>query len=586
MSAFVPIAAGGGAARGEAAGGTSAVELSGPTPESGPVSGSTPVVSASSTQSPSLVLLVIIGTLGILAYAGFLLEPASRGDWLPYAMVIAAESILISQALLSMWTILSGTYDPRDFAFHHAKGAMFRARDVQRDGLTGHPEKWPVYLDGSVTSIDVFITTYGESVEVIRRTALAAVAMRGEHLTWILDDGRSDEVRDLAAEVGARYVRRLSSGGAKAGNVNHALSISNGQFFAIFDADFVPKPDFLVETVPFFSNEQVAFVQTPQTYGNLHNVISRGAGYMQSVFYRFIQPGRNRFNAAFCVGTNVIFRRVAVDDVGGIYTDSKSEDVWTSLKLHEAGWRTIYIPMVLAVGDAPDTVEAYTKQQLRWATGGFEILLTHNPLSRRRKLNLDQRVQYLVTAAFYLSGICPLLLLLVPPLEIYFDLRPMNLSTTIVTWLLYYAGFYVMQIVLAFYTMGSFRWETLMLATASFPIYVAALVNVITGKEQKWSATGDKSKVSSPFNFMVPQVLFFVFLLLTSFVAITRDVQNGVFTLATAWNVTNTVILGSFVAAAAREARLLKRSSRLARLSARKRDTPALVPAYRQGVSA
>ena len=585
MSAFVPIAAGG-AARGEAAGGTSVVELSGPTPESGPVSGSTPVVSASSTQSPSLVLLVIIGTLGILAYAGFLLEPASRGDWLPYAMVIAAESILISQALLSMWTILSGTYDPRDFAFHHAKGAMFRARDVQRDGLIGHPEKWPVYLDGSVTSIDVFITTYGESVEVIRRTALAAVAMRGEHLTWILDDGRSDEVRDLAAEVGARYVRRLSSGGAKAGNVNHALSISNGQFFAIFDADFVPKPDFLVETVPFFSNEQVAFVQTPQTYGNLHNVISRGAGYMQSVFYRFIQPGRNRFNAAFCVGTNVIFRRVAVDDVGGIYTDSKSEDVWTSLKLHEAGWRTIYIPMVLAVGDAPDTVEAYTKQQLRWATGGFEILLTHNPLSRRRKLNLDQRVQYLVTAAFYLSGICPLLLLLVPPLEIYFDLRPMNLSTTIVTWLLYYAGFYVMQIVLAFYTMGSFRWETLMLATASFPIYVAALVNVITGKEQKWSATGDKSKVSSPFNFMVPQVLFFVFLLLTSFVAITRDVQNGVFTLATAWNVTNTVILGSFVAAAAREARLLKRSSRLARLSARKRDTPALVPAYRQGVSA
>jgi cellulose synthase (UDP-forming) len=543
-------------------------------------------VPASSTQSPSLVLLVIIGTLGILAYAGFLLEPASRGDWLPYAMVIAAESILISQALLSMWTILSGTYDPRDFAFHHAKGAMFRARDVQRDGLTGHPEKWPVYLDGSVTSIDVFITTYGESVDVIRRTAVAAVAMRGEHLTWILDDGRSDDVRALAAEVGARYVRRLSSGGAKAGNVNHALSISNGRFFAIFDADFVPKPDFLIETVPFFSNEQVAFVQTPQTYGNLHNVISRGAGYMQSVFYRFIQPGRNRFNAAFCVGTNVIFRRTAVDDVGGIYTDSKSEDVWTSLKLHEAGWRTIYIPMVLAVGDAPDTVEAYTKQQLRWATGGFEILLTHNPLSRKRKLNLDQRVQYLVTAAFYLSGICPLLLLLVPPLEIYFDLRPMNLSTTIVTWLLYYAGFYVMQIVLAFYTMGSFRWETLMLATASFPIYVAALVNVITGKEQKWSATGDKSKVSSPFNFMVPQVLFFVFLLLTSFVAITRDVQNGVFTLATAWNVTNTVILGSFVAAAGREARLLKRATRLARVASRPLETAALVPAYRQGVSA
>ena len=106
----------------------------------------------------------------------------------------------------------------------------------------------------------------------------------------------------------------------------------------------MPAPDFLFETVPFFVNSNVAFVQTPQAYGNLNNLISRGAGYMQSVFYRFIQPGRNHFNAAFCVGTNVIFRRAAIDDIGGMYTDSKSEDVWTSLMLHEHGWKTIYIP--------------------------------------------------------------------------------------------------------------------------------------------------------------------------------------------------------------------------------------------------
>lgn len=513
----------------------------------------------SKSQSPSLIMLVLVATIGILAYAAFLLNPDSRGNWLPYTMVIVAETVLILQALLSMWTILSGSQDPRDFAFHEAKGSLFRSRDVARDGHTLSPERWELHLDGRPIAVDVFITTYGESVEVIRRTASAAVAMRGAHLTWILDDGHSDEVRALAADLGTRYVRRLSSGGAKAGNVNHALSLSTGDYFVIFDADFVPEPEFLVETVPFFIDEQVAFVQTPQVYGNLHNVISRGAGYMQSVFYRFIQPGRTRFNAAFCVGTNVIFRRTAIDDVGGLYTDSKSEDVWTSLMLHERGWRTIYIPMTLAVGDAPDTVEAYTKQQLRWATGGFEILIKHNPLSPKRRLTLDQRLQYIVTASFYLTGIAPLLLLLVPPLEVFFELRPMNLSTTVVTWLLYYAGFYVMQVVLAFYTMGSFRWETLMLATASFPIYVTALVNVLIGKEQKWSATGDRSTASSPFNFMIPQVLFFVFLALTSVVAVWRDVDNGVLTLATAWNLTNTVILGSFVVAAAREARALKR---------------------------
>jgi cellulose synthase (UDP-forming) len=236
--------------------------------------------------------------------------------------------------------------------------------------------------------------------------------------------------------------------------------------------------------------------------------------------------------------------------------------VWTTLLLHERGWHTIFIPQVLAVGAAPDSVEAYTQQQLRWATGGFEILFQHNPLSPRRRLTLDQRLQYLVTGSFYFTGICPLLLLLVPPLEIFFDLRPMNLSTTVFTWLLYYAGFYVMQILLAFYTMGSFRWETLMLATASFPIYVAALVNVLVGREQKWSATGDRSRASSPFNFMIPQVLFFVFLLLTSVVAVWRDVGNGVPTLAMAWNVTNTIVLGSFVVAAGREARLQRRTRR------------------------
>ena len=344
----------------------------------------------------------------------------------------------------------------------------------------------------------------------------AALAIKGKHRTWILDDGRSDEVKALADELGCHYVRRLSSGGAKAGNINHALSIAKGDFFCVFDADFVPKPEFLVETVPFFTDTHVAFVQTPQTYGNLVNLVSRGAGYMQAVFYKFVQPGRNHFNAAFCVGTNVIYRRAAVNDIGGIYTDSKSEDVWTSLMLHERGWKTIYIPKTLAVGDAPETIEAYTKQQLRWATGGFEIMLTHNPLSPRRKLTMDQRLMYLVTATHYLTGIAPGILLIVPALEIFFDLRPVDLQIDWTTWLLFYAGFYLLQILLAFYTLGSFRWEVLMLAAVSFPIYISALLNALSGKEQKWHVTGSTTKAASPFNFIIPQVLTFVFLLLSS----------------------------------------------------------------------
>lgn len=520
-------------------------------------------------QSPTTLLIVVIALVGVLAYTSFLFNPANRGDWLPYSLVICAEVLLIGQALLSIWTILSGSQDPRDFRFHHAQKHLFDStpEPIRRQLPASSLQ---MTIDGRDASVDVFITVYGEDIAVIERTVRNAIAMRGEHTTWLLDDAKSDEVRDLAAELGVRYVRRLSNSGAKAGNVNHALSLSSARFFAIFDADFAPKLDFLVETVPFFADDNVAFVQTPQTYGNLRTLISRGAGFMQSVFYRFVQPGRNSFNAAFCVGTNVVFRRSAIDDVNGIYTDSKSEDVWTSLMLHERGWRSIYIAETLAVGDAPETIEDYTKQQMRWATGGFEILLTHNPLNPRRRLTADQRIQYFVTATHYLIGITPLILLLVPPLEIYLGLSPVNLSVSGVTWLLYYLGFYGLQVLLAFNTMGSFRPETLMLATVSFPIYLRALVNVLIGREQAWHVTGRKrdgraAKRPSPFNFIIPQVLTFTFLLLTSVVAIYKDATTEVLTLATAWNVTNTFVLGAFMMTASREARRFRRERRALR---------------------
>ncbi|GEA80506.1 glycosyltransferase family 2 protein [Cellulomonas uda] len=513
-------------------------------------------------QSPSLVLMVLLASAGIVVYAVFLLNPDNRGDWLPYSMVIAAETVLVVHALLAMWTVLSAGHDPRGFTFHHAQDRLYDVAEIMRDRVENRPQDWQVYLADRPVTIDVLITTYGEDLDTIRRTVTAAVAMQGRHRTWVLDDGRSDEVRDLAAELGARYVRRLSSNGAKAGNINHALSIARGDLFAVLDADFVPHPTFLHETVPFFADDQVAFVQTPQTYGNLHTVISKGAAYMQAVFYRYIQPGRNRFNAAFCVGTNVVFRRAAIDSVGGIYSDSKSEDVWTSLMLHEKGWRTVYIPDALAVGDTPETIEAYSKQQLRWATGGFEIMLTHNPLSRRHPLTLDQRLQYTVTATHYLTGIAPLLLLLVPPLQIYFDLTPMNLTITPLTWVLYYAGFYVMQIFLAFYTLGSFRWQVLLLASVSFPIYTRALVNALLRRDQAWHVTGSKGAYRSPFAFITTQVLFFELLAITTAVGIWKDVSNGYPSLAVAWNATNTLILGGFVVTAWREGRAGRRAAR------------------------
>src|SRR5690606_35828993 len=113
------------------------------------------------------------------------------------------------------------------------------------------------------------------------------------------------------------------------------------------------------ETIPFFENREMAMVQTPQFYSNPMNFISTGAGYMQHVFYSMLMQGKNRFNAAFCVGTCVVFRRAAIEEIGGMYYESKSEDIWTSLRLHENGWMTVYINKVLAEGKTPETIKAY-----------------------------------------------------------------------------------------------------------------------------------------------------------------------------------------------------------------------------------
>ena len=183
-------------------------------------------------------------------------------------------------------------------------------------------------------------------------------------------------------------------------------------------------------------------------------------------------------------------------------------------------------------------------------------------LPGRRRLTLDQRLMYFVTATHYLTGIAPGLLMFVPALEIFFDLRPVTMNVEWWQWALFYSGFYVLQIAIAFFTLGSFRWEVLMLASVSFPIYTRALWNAITRKEQRWHVTGQAGKASSPFNFIIPQVLFFAFLALTTAVGAWKDWGNGSLSLALAWNATNTVILGAFCITALKESHDLSAAAR------------------------
>ncbi len=535
-------------------------------------------------KSPSVTLILFLASIGAIIYLGYLIQPEFRGDPLPYTLALVAEIFIIFQGLMAFWTILSGRMNPRSYEYHDAQNKLFMSNGSSKTAIKKIAPKTarlarlaPLELHHKAISVDVFIPVYGEPIREIRTTALAARDMYGLHKTYILDDGKSDEVMEMAKELNVGYIRRPKNDHAKAGNINYALSLTEGNFFLILDADFVAEPNFLYETLPFFEDPELAFVQTPQFYSNQTNFVSDGASFMQHVFYSLIQSGKNKFNSAFCVGTNVVFRRSAIDSIGGMYQKSKSEDIWTSLKLHEKGYRSVYIPTLLAVGKTPDTLMAYSKQQLRWATGSFEIFLRRNPLFIKR-LSVDQRLQYLMTSSYYFIGFSVLLLLLLPPLQIFFNLSPISTDIPVWQWALMYSGFYLTQLVLAFYTMGGLKIRTLILANASFPIYIKAFFNALFRRDQAWKATNAVTDYDSPFNYVRIQVYIFVFLFLTSIVGIGKALYTNELSISLVWNVVNTVAFGYFVYAATAEARNLKRSNAIKKIPVQDQSTPNIVP--------
>jgi cellulose synthase (UDP-forming) len=196
--------------------------------------------------------------------------------------------------------------------------------------------------------VDVFIPTYNEDVEMVRRTALAARAMDYPHETWILDDGNRESMRAMAQSLGLRYLARTDNQHAKAGNLNHALPFSNADLIATFDADHAPRRDFLLKTLGYFSDPNVAFVQTPQDFYNLDSFQNRTdkggriAWSEQSLFFKVIQRGKDYWNAAFYCGSCAVIRRQHLDSVGGFATGTVTEDIHTSLLLHKKGYRSIY----------------------------------------------------------------------------------------------------------------------------------------------------------------------------------------------------------------------------------------------------
>ena len=254
---------------------------------------------------------------------------------------------------------------------------------------------------GAPPRVEIWIPTYREPLEVLEKSVLAAMAVEHPGLrVKVLDDGNRDWLKAQCQAWGVEHVTRQEHKHAKAGNLNHCLSLSDADFVVTMDADFAPFNNFVQRTLPFFDDPQLAILQTPQTFYNpdlMQQNLGLGGGLDdgQALFFREIQPCRDAWDSAFYCGSCAMVRLQAIRDVGGFPTDSITEDQLTSLKLLGKGWKTRFLDEPLSVGLAAESIEAFIVQRDRWSRGAIEIMFLPDGPLRSSKLTLVQRLLYL-----------------------------------------------------------------------------------------------------------------------------------------------------------------------------------------------
>ncbi len=313
-----------------------------------------------------------------------------------------------------------------------------------------------VPLPARLPTVDVFVCTYDEGGAVLEPTLVGCQSITVPHTTYVLDDGRRPKVRELAERLGAVYVTRPDNAGAKAGNINHALPLTDGELILFLDADHVPRHDILDATVGYFSDPDVALVQTPHDFYNRDSVQhTRTVRHEQTLFYEVIAPGKDRDNAMFWCGSATVVRRRALEEVGGVLTDTVAEDFHTTIAMHARGWRTRYHGEVLVQGLAPNDLAAFLLQRLRWARGNLRVFRTReNPLTCRG-LTGRQRLSYFASLFTYFNGLQRAALLAVLAWTLGTGRLPMHASP----WLL--AVLWAPWAVLAFVSTGALGRGTL-----------------------------------------------------------------------------------------------------------------------------
>jgi len=430
-------------------------------------------------------------------------------------------------------------------------------------------------------TVDIYVPSYNESLDVVRDTVLAAQCIdypRDKLKIYLLDDGKRSEFAVFAADVGVGYITRDDNRHAKAGNLNHAMTITKGELITVFDCDHVATRTFLQATVgPFLKDPKLALLQTPHYFyspdpfeRNLkaaRKIPNEGA-----LFYGPVQQGNDNWNATFFCGSCAVIRRSALEEIGGFATETVTEDAHTALKMQRRGWKSAFLALPLAAGLATERLGLHIIQRTRWARGMTQIFRVDNPLLGRG-LNWQQRLCYLNAMLHFQFGLPRVIFLTAPLAYLLFNLNIIHSSASLI--FAYVLPHLVMSLYVNSRMNGRFRatfWGEIYETVMAFHLVIPTLLTMVSPKHGKFNVTDKGGLLNTgffDFNIVRPHVICAALLLAGVVSGIVRAAAHNYFgvdpyviALNVGWALFSLVILMAAIAVA-RETKQTRKTIRI-----------------------
>lgn len=418
--------------------------------------------------------------------------------------------------------------------------------------------------------VAILIATYNEELDVLERTIIGARSLRHKNKeVLVLDDSRRDWLRDYCAEQGVRYMRRPDNKGSKAGNINHALDRLAEDpippdFVAVLDADFVPHRGFITRCLALFHDPEVGLVQTPQHFFNAdpiqHNLgVSRSYPDEQRFFFDHLQPSRDGWDIAFCCGTSSMCRWTALRDIGGLPTESVTEDFMLTLDLQDKGWRTVYLAEPLTEGLAPEGLKEYVTQRARWCLGLMQIARSRLGPLAQNNLRLRDRWSVMDSVLFWMTSFPFRLAVVIYPL-FYWYFGTIVVNAALPDVLTFFGCFFLWSLMVQRVLMPGMVVPILHdvgQLIGALPISRAAFIGLFRPKGHPFSVTakgGDRTKVIVQWRMMAPFLALLILTIIGLILGIVidsfafNDAGDGKWVVMF-WTVYNAIVLAATVLA-------------------------------------